>query len=1412
MKTPAFSLDARLAPVIAIWGANRNDLELLPKLADTVSLPYSEPLAALKKAAEEYPQRDILLLHGDSVLSESLWLRLRAAWDGRGQIDVLSALDARLLRSLLKIDHSTDADCIAWENGPHSVLEDNYRNLCCSIWRAAAISAVIQDRDTQLCYATLGCAAVDSKREKSNYRSDWLSIDNIHSIAASQIANVFEARQRAIPKYVLDTRPVVLHISHSWGGGVERFVRDQMQYDRLNRHLLLVARKTEQDKCYGQRLTLYSDLDCDPLLEYVLAEPIDSTAVHSHEYASLLTRLIDQWGIGSIRISSWIGHSLDALRTGLPTAVAVHDTYPLWPALTAAEMPDGPISESQIATSIDAAGSAFLFRDSNAGFWLQLAKQLLDDLKNHDVLMVAPSNSAREQFVVLLPDSQALRWRKIGHGQALPVSTPDQTKQTKNSSKAIPERPLRVLIPGRIDGLKGRVLLDQLLKKIPPTIELYLIGSGLAGKPYANRPNLTLLMQYEAAELPELISQISPDLALIPSLANESWSYVASEMLSFSIPVIAAHRGAFIERIKQGVNGWLVETNADAFAELLLGIAAGSIPIPDSIKTLDSDLPNLVEQLERWNDACPSRPPRYRFLTIRRDQQLGMMHPAILAAQSLRQQTRIAELSVALEAAQEKAIAQLDEMFIQYDRDIADMARQRDVALTQRDGLQQQIDRTMIVLRHPYVRYPLAIRRRLKNKLLSLRYRWLHLRTLITRGLASVLSRGLFETIAHIKRRSAALAQRQPALIAQPAVIPPSFVLPDKVIASIIIPVYNKIDYTMACLASLCQSKDNTAFEVIVVDDCSLDTTAQTLPSISGLRYVRNPVNLGFIGACNAGAAKANGEYLVFLNNDTTLQPGWLDKLLSTFSTFPDTGLAGSKLVYPDGRLQEAGGIVFADGSGWNYGRLEDPAHPNFNYVREVDYCSGAAIAVPTSLFRELGGFDSLYAPAYFEDTDLAMRVRQNGQKVRVQPASVVFHHEGVTNGTSLASGIKAYQLRNQQLFLDRWRNTLRQSHPSSGNDIRLASEHRARRYVLVIDACTPTPDRDSGSLRMFELLKLLREEDCAVTFFAENGKHDGRYTEALQQQGVETWYQPWLGSIPQWLETHGARFQIIIVSRHYILSPLLPLLRRFAPQAKVIFDTVDLHFLREQREAERLNDSSLLRRAVKTRQSELSLIHAADLTWVVSPVEKTLLSVESPGTNVQILSNIHQVRGMGPPFEERAGLLFVGGFRHPPNTDAVLWFCQEIWPVVHQQFPQMQFHVVGGDTPESITALSNLAGVRIHGYVEDLETLIDACRISVAPLRYGAGVKGKVNQALAHGLPVIATGCAVEGMDLSNGEDVVLADNVQEFANAIIGLYNDITRLDQLAAAGIRNTQRAFSPERARAALRDLFNSISKR
>ncbi|AFL74598.1 glycosyltransferase [Thiocystis violascens] len=626
---------------------------------------------------------------------------------------------------------------------------------------------------------------------------------------------------------------------------------------------------------------------------------------------------------------------------------------------------------------------------------------------------------------------------------------------------------------------------------------------------------------------------------------------------------------------------------------------------------------------------------------------------------------------------------------------------------------------------------------------------------------------------------------------------------------SVIIPVYNKLDYTLACLDSIARQIPKVPIEVLVVDDGSSDATQAQLEVREDLRYLRNPDNLGFVGSCNRGAQAARGEFLFFLNNDTVVLEGWLDTLVQTLIDIPDAGLVGGKLIYPDGRLQEAGGIIWADASGWNWGRLADPAAPEFNFLRDADYCSGAALLVRRALFEELGGFDARYAPAYYEDTDLAFAVRARGLRVLYQPLSQVIHYEGVTAGTDLTSGMKAYQVRNLERFREKWAAELATHGDAESRPPRLSADRRVRARMLVIDACTPTPDQDSGSLDMLNYLRLLTGFGYRVTFIpASDLLHFGRYTAALQALGVECLYYPHVASVEQVLESRGTEFDAVMLMRVTVAHGLIDKVRAYCPRARIIFNTVDLHFLREQRLAELETGTPSSPSAAEMKQKELAVMARADTTIVISPVEQALLAREAPGVRVRVIPILREIPGRDAGFDERSGLIFVGGFRHPPNIDAMLWFQAEIWPLLRARLPDLELSIVGSHMVPEVKALEG-NGIHVLGFVEDIGPIFARARLSVAPLRYGAGQKGKVVTSLGYGVPGVLTRVAAEGLGLGEEEGALLADEPADFAEAVIRLYRDAGLWQRLSDGGLARVEREFSVAANRATLAALLAEL---
>ena len=494
-------------------------------------------------------------------------------------------------------------------------------------------------------------------------------------------------------------------------------------------------------------------------------------------------------------------------------------------------------------------------------------------------------------------------------------------------------------------------------------------------------------------------------------------------------------------------------------------------------------------------------------------------------------------------------------------------------------------------------------------------------------------------------------------------------------VASIVIPVHSGAELTERCLHAILATTGVTPYEVILVDDDADPDTKSLLSSLRSARVVVNERNLGFLHSTNRGAAEARGRYIVLLNNDTEPQLGWLDSLVERAGSAPDVGAVTAKLVYADGTLQEAGAIVWQDGSPWNYGRGYDPWLPEFNFVREVDYGSAAALLVRTDLWRAIGGFDERYAPGYWEDTDLCFAVRARGYRVLYEPQALVLHHEGSSMGTDLTAGLKRNQELNAPKFREKWRDALLEQRPQpSQARAKLAADRRGGPRVLVVDHRVPTPDRDSGSLRMWHLLRNLVDLGCRVTFIPDNFDPMEPYTRRLQALGIEVIYgdvdvivrdrRPRPAAAPgdpqpplrrAALPPHRARARAQRARRVRHRRPALP--ARTAPRGG----------RGGPRTTAVANELPRARAGARARGS--------DVTIVVSDEERDQLAAAAPEVEIEVVPNANELAPDVPGPEGRAGLLFVGGFEHVPNVDAAVYLARTVMPLVWQSVAGRRAH-----------------------------------------------------------------------------------------------------------------------------------------
>jgi GT2 family glycosyltransferase/glycosyltransferase involved in cell wall biosynthesis len=1204
------------------------------------------------------------------------------------------------------------------------------------------------------------------------------------------------------------SRHLVCFVAHAWGGGIRRHITDLASLVGGQCEVLLlepaggdtVKLSWLKD---GEDFSAYFILPADMEALVSLLRVLGVARLHFHHVQGLPRSVLDLPG------------SLD-----VPYDCTLHDYYPICPQYHLNTAKGAYCGEP------DARGCASCLAQRPGQWGLDIGawRAAFGKLLRGAGRVFAPSRDVARRVERYFP---GLETTIIPHpeGATRPL-----------------QRVVRVAILGNLTPEKGlhavvSCAADARSRGLPHVFRV--LGSTSQPAPQWPDTPLSIHGQYSEHELVALIEAERPDVFWFPAQVPETYSYTLSVAMASGIPIVASALGAFPERLEGYARSTLLPWNASAaqWNEALL--AAGGAMVNSG--ALAEDLPRRSKNarygalylaplasagLRRQPGASPALDLHHFYLPPGQSELAPLSLPELFASGvecghrgarlELKRRLDVAnaqlmDFNAVLEQAKSD-YAQLAAQLVETQRgeraQVQVHLRNLETALSAARARIDELEASRIW------RATAPLRRGVHSlKLLAakLRGQWASLRG-SRRHIGYALTilrdegtRSLARRVWRRVRRPHRYATTSRKVFASEAAIQSlTFPEAEAPAVTIIIPVHGKPLLTYTCLKSVHGNTPAGSYEVIVVDDASPDPAEVALKEMNGVRFVRNEANLGFVGSCNRAAQLARGDVLVFLNNDTIVTPGWLESLIAVLRERPAAGLVGAKLIYPDGRLQEAGGLVWRDGSAWNYGKGDDPDRPEYNYVREVDYCSGACLAIERKLFEQIGAFDVRFAPAYYEDTDLAFAVRAAGRKVYYQPSATVVHFEGGTAGTDLASGAKRYQDVNQGKFLRKWEASLARHGPNG-----LAPEFERDRWpkhrVLVIDACMLTPDRDAGSLRMREAIDLLVGLGCKVTFVADNIEHRQPYVRQLQQAGVEVQFHPYVRSVIDFLGKRGTDFDLVLISRHYVAAKYLDIVRQLAPHALIVFDTVDLHFLREERMAE-LNGSVAARIAVRaTREKELALIREADVTLVVSHIEKELLERLEPQARVMILSTIHEAREGGKPFEERSGLVFIGGFRHPPNTDAIIWYATEILPLVRQRLPGVKTYVVGGDVPLTLKGLA-ADDLVFTGYVPDITPYLTGCRLSISPLRYGAGVKGKVNHAMSYSLPVVATSPSIEGMHLTAGCDVLVGDSPEAFADAVARAYQDRQLWHALARAGLENIRAHFSRACALRALTHLL------
>ena len=625
---------------------------------------------------------------------------------------------------------------------------------------------------------------------------------------------------------------------------------------------------------------------------------------------------------------------------------------------------------------------------------------------------------------------------------------------------------------------------------------------------------------------------------------------------------------------------------------------------------------------------------------------------------------------------------------------------------------------------------------------------------------------------------------------------------------SVILVVWNRAELTLPCLRSLA-ARSEIGFELIVIDNGSTDRTTALFDRVDGARVYRNDENLYFIHAVNQAAALARGAHLLLLNNDAALLPGAIDTLAATIESSPDIGAVGGKIVFLDGRLQEAGSIIWNNGHCFGYGRGDDPLAPQYMFRRDVDYCSGALLLMRKDLFVQLEGFDTVFSPAYYEETDYCVRLWDAGYRVVFEPGAAILHYEFASRSQDEASEL---QLRHRQLFVER--NQARMNTYQSRSDknvlyARTAGE--AKQRILVIDDRVPHPYLGSGFPRAHQMLTRLVEWNNLVTLYP-TAVIDEDWSQAYSDlpREVEIMLHGGGGSLEEFLEDRRNFYNVIVVSRPHNMEALATQLKRhrdWFSETRIVYDAEAIFSAREVRKHEILGNPKEARKHQKLLLKEIKLAQLANT--VVSVSEEEARSFRRDGVErVHVLGHALEIDPTPERFTERCGLLFVGAVHDDasPNGDGVIWLGEAILPKIRLVLGDVSLTVVGINESDRIWSMASEA-LQIVGPRKELRTLYADKRVFIAPTRYSAGVPHKIHEAAAHGIPVVATPLLARQLGWADGEELLIGETADDLAERSIELYTNPDLWEKVRRQALERVARDCSPGQFDRTLREVLD-----
>ena len=622
-------------------------------------------------------------------------------------------------------------------------------------------------------------------------------------------------------------------------------------------------------------------------------------------------------------------------------------------------------------------------------------------------------------------------------------------------------------------------------------------------------------------------------------------------------------------------------------------------------------------------------------------------------------------------------------------------------------------------------------------------------------------------------------------------------------IVSIILILYNRAELTLSCLDSILHNNFKS-LEVIIIDNNSSYCTSQLLDRIHGAKIIRNSENRHFLLASNQASDIATGKYLLFLNNDAQILGNSIDAAVKTIEANQNIGAVGGKIILPDGTLQEAGSIIWRDGSCLGYGRGDDPEASQYMFQREVDYCSGAFLLTTRDLFLELGKFDEAYQPAYYEETDYCVRLHKAGKKIIYNPQVAILHYEFASSDKQ--DNAIELQKRNQLIFNTKHQDWLQSQQAPDIANILVASHKKGdNKSILFVDDRIPHPYLGSGYTRSHKILNIMSDLGYLVTFYATDISHSESWQDTYHdiKSNIEI-IQDWgLQKLGDFLKVRQNFYDIILVSRPHNMSYLNSILNNhnFLENIRIIYDAEALYCLRDFAYQELQNNPVSEETKEQKIRDELALASYSNLIISVSSLEKQKF-IEYGYQQVEVLGHSLSCYPTPKQFNERKDILFVGSIYdlQSPNADSIIWLSQEIFSMIKQELGNtVQLIIVGNNSvPEIKEKIANFdeSTIQMKGKVEDLVEYYNSSRLFVAPTRFAAGIPHKVHEAAAYGLPIVTTSLIAQQLQWQNEQDILVADDAKDFALQCIKLYQDESLWQKLRDNALAKVEYQCSPE----------------